>query len=512
MFTNTQNSKKLMAVFLAGMLVMSAGLGGVVAAAATVIDDPTEINHDAKATHNPEIPVTVDKDVHKMGWGTLKYEDDSGSLVSPDAHVNGSAENPIGLTATDIQFDDHDEFPRYNASHSTLDATEWSVTGANSSEVTVTNTTTAPNVEAVNIATGGAFTSGDTATAEYALSQSIDSDESKRSVQLFADVTTLDSSTHVEIRVVDEDGDYKTALIDPDNSSDSMDVVAGTTGEGFVLQQQMGDLTTTTVAGSDGTFDNIAAVNVVVQDGDFDGSFSVMNAEKLGTYTLGEQKYDSDGDGELDSTRTVTEPSGQYFVTGFDTFGSTFDLATVHGAQIDAIWDAKSLDEKHDARIEFTDDTGDSQSYPSFEFIVDSYYRIQLPSAYDLSYSNAALEDTVELPSGRYQTVEYAEGVSDTKFSNISTWNDVTSSYSSQGADVTLDSSIQPGQEIAIHHEYVVTDSEKSAMENVASAAPGQFAEEEEGFIEGIPLIGEFLASILSVLGIGVGGKWAMGK
>lgn len=498
-------SKRAAALAMVVLLVVSAG--GAVAQAAMTINDPTQINYDSDAVQNPGVEVTTEKDTHQVGWDLIEYEGDDGAVKTPDAQINDSKANPVGVTATDINFSDAGAFPRYNETHSALDASEWSTeTG-----VSVSDTTTAPNVEALNVATNGSFSDGDSATATYTLTESIDSDESKRSLQLFADVNSLDAGAHVEVRIVDADGDYKTAVIDPDNSTDADHVLANATGDGYVLQHQLGKLDTTTVSGSDGTFDNIASVEIVAMDGDADVSLSVINAEKLGEYTLGEQRVDTDDDGEKDDTETITEPSGQFWITDVDTMGSTFDNADIHGMELAMIFDASSLDSETDARIEFTDDRGDSGVYPGFQFIVDSYYRLSLPSAYDLSYSNAELNDEVELPSSRYQTVEYAEGVDDTEFDEISSWSSVKSSYDTQGANVTLDSTIQPGTELAIHYEYVVTGSEQDSFE-ASGAAPGQYSQGSGGWLANIPIVGQWLAGIGAVIGSLLGGKWAMGK
>jgi len=491
------------------LVVLILGSSVTVAAAATTIDDPSKVNFESDNVQNPKIPVTVDKQYHEVGWAPEEYEGNSGDVVTADGGINESSANPVTLTATDIQFADAGAFPHENDSLSALHADEWSKAGANASKLTVSNTTTASNVEAVRFSTSS-MTSGDVANATY--THSIDSDEAKRHIQLFADVSTLEASTHVEVRIVDEDGDYKTVLIDPDNSTDSANVLANSTGEGQVTQQQLGELPTTTVSGSDGTFDNIEKLVIHVEDGNFDGSFSVINAEKMSPYTLGEQAYDgSDDDSEKDETRTITEPSGAYDVKSVDTLGSTFDNAVVHGATFDMKFRASDIEQSSDLQIEFTDDRGEDGAYPSFDWVVDSYYRLELPSAYDLSYSNAKLTDTVEMPGSRYQTVEYAEGVGDTEFSEISSWSSVSSSYESQGSNVTLDSTIQPGQQIAIHYEYVVTKNEKKSIAS-SGAVPGQFDKESGGgiwgFLTSLPGIG----AVISVVGALIGGKMALGK
>jgi hypothetical protein len=55
----------------------------------------------------------------------------------------------------------------------------------------------------------------------------------------------------------------------------------------------------------------------------------------------------------------------------------------------------------------------------------------------------------------------------------------VLGSVSSQGDTVTLDDTIQPGQEIAFHTTVLVTDDEKSELQQLGGA--GQFAASGDG-------------------------------
>ncbi|MFC4449822.1 hypothetical protein [Halorussus aquaticus] len=507
-------NSRFASAFIAVLLVASSitGAAGVALAqeadVPSPIDDPTELNYDASTVHNPKIPVTVSKDVHHIGdWTPTQYESDSGEARTLNASLNQSKANPIALVATDINASDFGEFPRKNEGENTasaLDASEWATdssgiatTGATFS---VEDATTAPGVNAVRVNTSS-LSSGDTGIATYS-NFSITSDEAKRFAQFGVDINTLDSGTHAEVRVVDEDGDYKAFVIDPNNATADADVIANSTGDGYVTQQQMGGITTEGTG--DGTFNNIQSVEVRVTDGDLDASFSLINAEKMGQYTFGEQAYDEDGDGEKDETRTLYEPNGQYRITSYESLQSSFSGAEVHNTEQSLQFHASNLTQEMDAQVEFSS-AGD---FPDFELIADVYYRLQLPSAYDLSYQNAELTDTVDLPSGRYQSVEVAEGVGDTGFQNISSWTSVKSKYGTQGADVTLDSTIQPGQQIAIHYQYPITSAEQGDMTSQGGVA-GQFRKGGGGnWASGIPILG----TLVSIVGAIFGGKWLMNR
>lgn len=440
-------------LFLAALVLLSAGVGSV---AAMTVDDPTGLNYGADATPNPKIVTDVTKDVHKVGeWKPTEYEGDNGKVKQLDAHVNASKANPVTLVATNINETDFTQFPRNGESSNSaswIDASEWSTSGSN---ISVSETTTAPNVEALTISTSG-LASGYTDSATYS-NFSIDSDEAKRHIQLAADVSKLESGAHVEIQVHDADNDYKNITVDPDSKASADDVLANSTGEGFVLQQQLGKLTTRSDGDGDG-FDNIESVKVTVTDADASVTFSLVNSEKMGQYAFGDQAYDgSDDNSEKDETRTLYEPTGTYSVKAIDTLGDTFSDATVRNVQISMVFAASDLKESMDAQANFTKAT----NYPSFEWMGTFDYRLQLPSAYDLSYSNAKLVMTAGLPEDRYQVVQIAEGVSDTPFEDISSWTDVTSKVD-QGKQVVLDSTIQPGQQIAFESQELLTKNDKS--------------------------------------------------
>ena len=156
--------------------------------------------------------------------------------------------------------------------------------------------------------------------------------------------------------------------------------------------------------------------------------------------------------------------------------GPAFDSAEINGLEIPMEFRASDLEaDEQDVNVTFSE----AAQYPNFENRMEAYYRLELPSAYDLSYANAALKQDVTLPNSRYQTVEVAEGASDTDFDDISGWVDVLGSVSSQGDTVTLDDTIQPGQEIAFHTTVLVTDDEKSELQQLGGA--GQFAASGDG-------------------------------
>lgn len=459
---------------IAGLLVATLVLSVVGGAAAQAIDDPQEIDYESNATPNVAIETTVTVDEVEPGWEPTEYEGNNGEVQELPAHVNDSVENPTSLVATNINEEEFTSFPNAgdDDSVSWADASEWS-SGASMS---LTETTTAPNVDALNFATDGSMTAGDSATATFS-NVSISSDEERRYLQLAADVNTLDNATTVDVRVVDEDGDYTEVSIDPDNSTDDANVLANSEVDGAVSQVQLGELDVQTAADSDGEFNNIESIEVVANDGEADVSFALMNAERMSTYTFGEQRYDSDGDGEMDDTRTITEPQGEYGVTGLDTLGSTFDDATFRNVNYELTFSASDLEDASDAQVEFAE----AESYPSFDWFGTHSYRLSLPDAYALSYSGSELVFTGDLPEDRYEVVQVAEDVGDTGFANVTGWTDYTDQVAT-GEQIVLSNTIGSGAEIAIQTEALLTDGERNDVESPSSSgAMGPTSSSDDG-------------------------------
>jgi hypothetical protein len=435
------------------------------------------MNFGADAAHDDRIVVDVTKSSHPMDWGTsdaaaTKYEANDGDVVEAEATVNRSMDvddiggghvNPYQFTASDIEAAQFGAFPRVNDANnsaSALDATEWTTSGA-----TVSDTETAPNVEAVQITPSAA---GDTASYGNWSSQ-LDSDESKRYLQLVVDVNSLGSATTVEIAAVDEDGDTKMAKIDAGATGE--DVIANATGDGYVYQRQLGQIQTTGTG--DGTFDNIESLQVTFAGGsNADITLAAVNLQKRGEWTLGEKRVDTDDEDDFE-TETIREVStgGDVMIYDLSTLGSTFDSATIHDLTVPMEFRTSELEDDEDFSSTFMK----ADQYPGFEWKVETYARLSLPDAYDLSYSDAKLKSRVEVPSDRYMTVEYQEGVGDTDFEDIDSWTDVRTAYGSLDANVTHDETIQPGQEIVVHRVYKVTSDEKAALSNVGGGGGGFF-------------------------------------
>lgn len=501
---------RFLTVLFVGMLAMS-----MVAPAASAA-----LNHDAGEAPNPMIKAdTVEVANHDRTSmdSPLEYENDNGELETLPAVVNktndydeaDATNNPYSVIATDIDEDEFGAFPRTGTNDdgeqlaSALNAGEWSVGGSNSSKISTSNTETAPNVEAVQVATDGSMGSGDVAHAEYNnWTSELDSDEEKRFLQLAVDVSTLDSGATVDIQVRDEDGDYKNVTIDSSADESSSDVLANSTGEGDVIQVQLGDLTTRADSDDDG-FDNIETLRVEVSDADATVDFALINLEKTSPYKFGVERVDTDGDEELED-RTIEEPHGRYSMKSLDSMGSTFDDSTLNDLQFPAHFRAADVTDS-DVKVDFR--SGEDNSFPNWDVVAEIHYRINLPDAYDLSYSGVEMVQTTNWPSERYVTAESKEGVGDTDFSDIDNWSSFKSSIDSEDQTITIDSTVSSGTEYATHYELKLTSNEADAMQAATGgAAPmGDSGGGLWGFITSVPGI------IMSLIGSVLSFRWLKG-
>ncbi len=444
--------------FFAVLLVVGMGPAAAVSAADLNFDDES-------GAPNPYADVgEVTVSDYNVAWGdSLQYEADDGSVTDLPADLNRSTDvddlgsgsvNPFTFALTDVNFTQAGEFPRKSEGDnaaSALDASEYTTSGATMSDVS-----TAPGVDAVEFA---ASASGDSATYD---NFSITSDAEKRYFQAIFDVSESGAS-EVTVTIHDAtDGDTATVyLYDADGNTSDANVAANTTGEGKAIQVQMGKLT---ASGGDGTIDEIGQF-VISANGAANVDASAINLEKTGKWNFGERYVNtdtSDDDEDLE-TETIYQATGPISVHSVTTMGSTFDDADIKGLSFPAHFEAKHLaSDDVDVAVQSGSDAG----YPGWDKQSDIYYRITLPDAYDLSYSNVELKADQKYTETHYKTVEYAEGTGDTAFDDIgdSEWSGITSSFSSKDTTVTVDSTVQPGTSMVLHFSNTWTDGEWSSI------------------------------------------------
>ncbi|WP_256289935.1 hypothetical protein [Halobellus inordinatus] len=405
------------------------------------------------------------KAAHPTGQAVTTYEANDGSQASLDAIVNETDSQPNVYTFSPAQIDaaDYGAFPHDKSDVSALTASEWTTSGAS-----VSDTETGPGVEAVQITTSAA---GDSASFS---NFSVTSDENKKFGQIGVVVHSISSDGTVNVNFTDADGDYKQATINTSQDvTGNAAVIANGTGT-YVWQEQFGQLTTNSVSGSDGTFNDIESISVTSETGTVDASIFALNAEKTGEWQFGDHHYQN-ADDEWE-TVTVTEPIGDVSIASMGSLGPTFsgdNNVTVHDLRFPVHYTSSALPAS-DTQATVSDA---GNTYPAYDKQATIYTRLSVPEAYDLGHQGLSLRVNQSLPSDRYVSVEVAEGTSDTKFSEISNtaWTDVTGQFSGENETHVLDDTIQPGQEIVVRSQLRLTQDDVTAMQQSPAGGGGGF-------------------------------------
>ncbi|RDZ43407.1 hypothetical protein C5B86_10135 [Haloferax sp. Atlit-19N] len=466
---------------------------------AAAADASSEIDFSADATPNPQYGVQLTKATHNASWDSpLRYENNDGVLVLADAEVNDSVDNPYSFYPTHVDAADFGAFPVDKENVSALDASEWTINESNTAgTVTLMSDSPASGIDGVRFSTTSQ-TSGDVAVFEFS-NFSIDSDIQKKHLATAVDVAELDAGAVVELRAVDDDGDYYAAEINASRTSGS-NLIANATGSGYVFQEQMGQMDLVTAG--DGSVGTLESVQVVVRDGDADVTMSMLNLEKLSKYKLGTRLADTDDDDELETVDVYEKnASGTLAVNELSSLGSWASSAAIKGLTFDANFTAERLGAE-DVDVEFKE-TGNK--YPGYFGTVTVQYRMALPDVYDLDYQFPTLTDEQSVTRDRVLSVELAEGVSEsTAFEDIESWTDKTALYTSLNASVTLDDTVQPGQDTVIKYEYKVTEDQYDAMQPSALGGAG-FSSDDGGWFSFLSGFTNWIAAGLATIAATVG-------
>lgn len=488
---------------IAGLLAVMLASSLVAAPAAASPD----LNFENENTPNPaltEDTLTIGQYNMSAMDSPLEYYDDSGNVQELNATYNTSQDTPFSYRADQVNADVYSEFPRESANASAIDHTEWTTSSGASSSVSVNDAdgNTAQGVPAVEIAATVADT--ETATATYDNFSAITTDANKRVLRFVGNVDSLASGAQVEVRAVDSDGDYKAATVNASESASADGVIGTGTGDGYVFQQRLSDLST--VGNGDGTFDDIAKIEVVTSDADATVTIVGLDAESKSAMTLGET-VNSDGDEVVVEERNAGGDMSLE-VIGLDTLGSEFDEATVNDFEVsDVRYPLSEVVAEDDYSVEFSDAT----DY-AYDRKLELNARLDIPAAIDLTHSGLAFEMDQTFVSQRYATVEMAEGVGSTEFSNISSWEDKTDLFSSEGSTVTLDDTVAVDKQYAVSATILLQQGEEDAMKS-SGPVGGPVGSGSGGLIGSIfAFFDSLVGKVVGVVGLFAGGVKGFGK
>lgn len=454
-----------------------------------VADELNTSTVDEKETApNPYTDVDVTKAEHPMSEGTgatalAGYYDDAGEWVPGTESAlsvnttrdldSGDGVNRYSYDPVKVNEDSYGAFPD-KSDNTILNASGWE----SGSAFAVSNTTVAANVDAVEFdsgTSGNSVTSAGDMVAEASYNKwdgELDSDESKRVLQVGVDVTTLEANAKVKIRIFDESGDYKQLHINDDNNVEgNVSMVANSTGTA-VKQVKLNDLPTKGA----GSWDNIENVSIAIEadsTSDADATLSVawLDLRKKTRNVLGEKRT-QDGDGDYRNFNTTYNATGTISVHGMDTLDSEYDDASIVDLSLPMHAPASKLDDRgEDGTYRFSFDEPDD---PSFDATLNVTYAITLPSAIDLSYSNAEFRIEQKWAESRYVTLATAQDVTDSKNLSDVSLTDQTSSLSNKGDRVTVYSTgIDAGERNVMKIEIDVTEDERELLEQASSVGGG---------------------------------------
>ena len=466
--------------------MIASGAAAVTAAAGPVAAQETTLNYGTDMTPDPRIRGSVLVDEVGPDMGMLEFIDDAGEtddladyggMLAADDD-DSAAYNPVQFDAGagGFEADTFGAFPRgemYDESGdgnedtavTALDATHWSTDEANTAgTISVADSESAGGVSGLQISTSSQ-TSGDTAVASLdsqyvSIADSID----QRVIQLGVDVATLGSAAVVEIVFTDSNSNTVTVSIDDGLTLDDSDVVADGTGSAYVFQAAIGDI-------APGTLDDIDSVTVNVKDGNADVTFFWMDVERTERLKLGTEEYENtDGDYV---TQDVYEPQGAYSVQDLGGLDDAFDGATLYSVQYDVQF---RVSEAPSSWVDFQfEEAGRYDRDLRFQAVQN----IDLPTAFDISWS---LDDFVvdqSHPSSRYLTVEVAteseaQTLEDTGDDSSTSWTGRTSRFDGKiGNTVELSGAPSASDVEAAHYDVLVDESKREEMTAASGGAGG---------------------------------------
>ncbi|ELZ23499.1 hypothetical protein C475_14538 [Halosimplex carlsbadense 2-9-1] len=411
------------------------------------------LNFSDDKTPNPTI-VEDELTIHEHDRGqmgdALEYYDDSGEVTSLNASVNSSQTTPVGVRFDKVDAEAFAQFPRVDSEGDNAatwtKASDWSTSSGASSSVSVSEAD-ADGVEKVTVDASVAST--ETATATFGANVSLDSDPNKRVLTFGGNVDELTTDATVDVRVVDGDGDYRSANISASELASDETVIANGTGTGFVFQERISNLP---LGGTgDGALDSIQQIDVVASESDAEVTISWLDADRKGEVDLAEIERDTDDDGDLETT-TVTNiyEGGVTNITGLSTLGDTFDTASINDLSVyDVSYELADLTDESEYSVNFS--SADAYSYPEK---LELYGDLSVPTAIDISHGDLTLEFDQGLINERYAVLEVGSGVdSSTDFGNVSdsAMTDMTGSLMGDDTTAELVSSATADTNYRIH-------------------------------------------------------------
>ncbi|WP_276252791.1 hypothetical protein [Halomontanus rarus] len=487
--------------------MMIATAGAALAVSATGTAAAATYNFESEYAPTPRVPGSVTIDEHTDGMtsaleyladdeSTTDLRDDGAMLVPHDDE--DEPHNPVQYRPDRLDSSELRKFPRGETREveedgetveediSWTDVDEWAVeNGAGS----VDETSAANGADAIVVSADGDETVGRFDAVD------IDSSVARKFIQAILRVEGVGDSSAATVRAIDTSGESDlVAAIDVELNGDD---------DTFVVQKQIGELEDAD------DLEQIDAVEVVADSCDV--TIAGLNMDRATRWSFGETEElveDDDGE-EVLETNTVHEPVGEVALADVDdgplsTLDNAFSDATIQGLDVDIEFDVGGL----------SDDAVDLAFEDASRHTPDRRMRLvtnfELPTAYALEYNALALEDTVAHTGERYRTVEFVAGEDDPVTldaiddEDVDGWVERTVDYrdAELDDDLTLTSSVNAGEVVAVYYEVLVRDSEESELEDTSGIAAGPTGSEGGGIMSTIFSLPGIIVSALGIAGL----------
>jgi len=465
-----------MATTAAATATLALGAGSASAVSGLNFDGPVP---------NPTLRDTVTIAEHNREdmSSVLEYLDDRGNLATLEDYGgtldtgddSDSPVNPVTLRPDKIDAYDFYNFPKDetytdgDGDEQDLNALErpgdWSTS---SSSIVVEQTDTASGAPALRVA-GSGIADGGTETATFSPADPV-GDGLRKVAQIGVNVNALPSGSSAIVRVTDDSTSTTVDLrIDPSADAASSDVIATETTTGTLYQTQFGELVD--------TLDQIDSVIVEVNDGDVDLDVWALNLERSSKWELGTREY-TNSDDELD-TETVYEPNGTFSVVDLDTVGDVFGSATFVDVAVDVELETAGVADDV-VEYEFND-----LDHPNYNREMRLVVNRELPTGYDLSWTDPTLVDVAKLFGEQYATLDLdTDRDDDLALEDVDDTNmvDRSDAPGDRGDEYGLAASTSPGLVQSVYYRLRIDSSTEENMKAESGAGGRSGASGGGGF------------------------------
>ena len=468
------------------MMTTGAAAGAIaVGAGAAAAQSSRTVDWSYDYAHDPAIAGSTTVAEHQSDMVEMEYINDNGEqahlndegVVLAEREDEDTPHNPVQLEADQIQSEEYTAFPRGEMYDSdgdgdeeedvrAIDATHWTTDASGSTgSIDVADA----DDDALSVSVSGQA-DGDIATARFS-DFSIDSGMSRKFLQSVFDVTSLQSGATVEVRLEDSNATTVVATVDPSGDTSNVGTIATATGTGKVAQERVGELESDQGV----TLEDIVAVEIAFLDSDAGLTIHGINLEKESQWSFGTREF-INSDDELDD-ETVREPSGAFSITTLESLGDDFSDALIYSVGYEV---EQRVSELPASATMIRDETTDRHHR---EYLLEVVHEFEFPTGYDLSSNLEAFEDVVQLGTSRYVSVEVATGEDIEDWDDVEnvTWTDRTSRYDSVDKDVTLLSTVSPGEKAYVKYELNLSEETLNAYTTSTSGSGGAAATAGDG-------------------------------